>query len=512
MKSTHLPALIIACAALWAAPILAAQAVGSLKRNVNPAPYPHGNPVIRHMYTADAAPHVMPDGRVWMVTSVDSDEGGGYETMHRYHTFSSRDLVNWTDHGTIFRVEQVRPTDAPAVDKYALWAPDMVYRNGKYYLYYPVRILHSDRTNPNGGRVTTSYIGVAVSDHPAKPFTVITPRLEGTRGIDPAVFVDDDGQPYLYWGHHNVAKLAESMTELATKPVVMEIGTDIFMEASWMHKRAGRYYFNYHTKYNWQIKITKDNRTDPARAKSELGWSAGSSPLGPLVYGGTLNLEPGEGTSGGPRHPEGDFSPWRYTLSNHGGIVEFHGQDYLFYHTSALSSWRQDFFKAEGTWTQRSVCIDRIDYDAQGNPLLVKQTVEGVPAVKVDQPHEIKLLPAAATAGGGATLTGAVLATGDGGWLRFEQVALGTGYYYFDSALAAFTQPVQVEVRLGRPDGPLTGTATLSPADRAAGRGVAVTFLREARGRTDVYLVFRTGGPAAEVRFDSARFFAGAPL
>jgi len=105
-----------------------------------------------------------------------------------------------------------------------------------------------------------------------------------------------------------------------------------------------------------------------------------------------------------------------------------------------------------------------------------------------------------------------MLATGDGGWLRFDQVSLGTGYYYFDAALSAFTQPVQVEVRLGRSDGTLAGTATLSPADRAAGRGVATTFLREARGRTDVFLVFRTGGPAVEVRLDSARVFAGAPL
>jgi len=59
------------------------------KKNSNTAPYPYGNPVIKHMYTADASPHVMPDGKVWMVTSVDSENGGGYSTMHNYHTFSS---------------------------------------------------------------------------------------------------------------------------------------------------------------------------------------------------------------------------------------------------------------------------------------------------------------------------------------------------------------------------------------------------------------------------------------
>lgn len=191
--------------ALCAVALLTVSATGQQqgKPNVNTIPYPFGNPVIKHMYTADAAPHVMPDGKVWMVTSVDSDNGGGYATMHCYHTFSSSDMVKWTDHGEVFNLnDALQGKPEPKGQDWALWAPDMVYRNGKYYLFYPVRIAN-DALETAKGNNGESYIAVAVSDHPSHKFTVLNPRIEGTKGIDPAVFVDDDGQCYLYWGEHN---------------------------------------------------------------------------------------------------------------------------------------------------------------------------------------------------------------------------------------------------------------------------------------------------------------------
>jgi arabinoxylan arabinofuranohydrolase len=486
-----------------------AQSVGSKKQNVNSAPYPLGNPVIRHMYTADASPHVMPDGRVWMVTSVDSDQGGGYETMHEYHSFSSADLVHWTDHGRIFHIDDIRPADAPATDKYALWAPDMVYRNGQYYLYYPVRILHSDQTNAKGGRVTTAYIGVAVSDSPGHPFKVVNPRMAGTQGIDPAVFVDDDGQPYLYWGSHWAAKLTPNMTELAGKPVKLEVGTDRFMEASWMHKHAGRYYFAYHTKYDWQVKITAANADDPTRARSEIAWSVGDSPLGPFTFGGTLNYELGVNVKNGPRSPAGDFVPWRLTQSNHVGIVEYHGQDYLFYHTSALSSWRQDSFKGEGTWTQRSVCIDKINYGPDGAMLPVQQTIEGVPAVRIDQPKDMILSYSGTGSADGPRVEDFVI-TPDRSTLTFPQVDLGTGYYYFGVTHEPNAPTFTVEIHLDHADGPLVGTA-LPACDPATAGYQAVASLRGARGRRDVVFVVKWEGGTPALKLSHFHFFAGAP-
>lgn len=495
---------------LLISPLLLAQPSKAIKLNPNTAPYPLGNPVIRHMYTADAAPHVLPDGRVWMITSVDRDEGGGYETMSEYHTFSSADMVSWIDHGRVLHVDSIRPADAPKADKYALWAPDMIYRNGTYYLYFPIRILHTDKTGPNGGRSTSSYLAIATSKHPSQPFTVVVPRMEGTTGIDPSVFIDDDGQAFLYWGHKKVAKLADDMLSLASPVVELPIGTDIFMEASWMHKRGGKYYFNYHTKYNWQTKVTKENHDSPSRKKSELAWSVGNSPLGPLAFGGTLNYEPGVGVSEGPRHPEGNFPPWRYTLSNHGGIVEYHGTDYLFYHTSALSSWRQDYFKAEGTWTQRSVCIDRIEYAADGSPLPVRQTITGVAPVRVNQAFSIlPQLPDPASAKDCSQRQGRIVAR-DGSILPLKGVPLGTGYYYFRTLVHRSPAKARIEVRKDNSDGPLLGTILLDASSPTTNAGKAETFLREARGTSDVYLVFKAE-TGAEIEIEKPEFFAGSP-
>ncbi len=355
------------------------------KPNSNTKPYPYNNPVVTHMYTADAAPHVMPDGRVWMVTSVDHEDGGNYATMHKYHTFSSADMVNWTDHGEVLNVWDVIGADQePEGEDWALWAPDMVYRNGQYYLYFPVRIVHTEHGYEPGKRKVTSYTAVAVADSPDQGFKVLNPRIEGTRGIDPAVFIDDDDQPYLYYGNHYGVKLKENMYELDGKPVHMKVDDKHFMEAIWMHKRNGKYYVSYHAHYGKPI--NPENPDDPKRLKSLLNYGVSDSPLGPFKHGGTLNCELGVNVNEGPKLPGYDYVPWRLFQSNHGGIVEFHGTEYLFYHTSALSSWRQDEFKGPGTWTQRSVCIDEIKYRADGSILPVQQTLGSVDKVSIDQP------------------------------------------------------------------------------------------------------------------------------
>ena len=457
------------------------------KDNVNDKPYPFQNPVIRHMYTADAAPKVMPDGKVWMVTSVDSDAGGGYETMHCYHTFSSADMVTWTDHGEVLNIsdfEQVPGND------YALWAPDWVYHDGKYYLYFPMRIITAEKKHE-------AYIGVAVSDDPAKKFEVLNPKIEGTSGIDPAVFIDDNGEAYLYWGNRMVAKLKDNMYELATAPMKIDIGTENFMEAAWMHKHQGRYYLNYHTKYDWKVELNCNSIDDPKRAHSDLAYSIGNSPMGPLVYSGILNPEPGAGVADGPRHPDCDKVPWRFTLSNHGGVVEFHGQDYLFYHTSALSSWRQDEFKAEGTWTQRSVCVDSLNYTDNGDIIPVRQTIHGVAPVKVNQPFSIALSNKKIECSNGATL-------------KFDSVNMGSGYYYFKTKVLKAVPKARIEIRRDSPVGILMGTIHLDSNSMAHNNGMAETYLREANGTHDIYLIIEVND-GDNLQLDEIQLFAGSP-
>ena len=480
------------------------------KKNVNDKPYPYGNPVIKHLYTADAAPHVMPDGRVWMVTSIDDPNKPSYNNMHSYHTFSSADMVNWVDHGEVLHLNDVIPNQ-PEDEDWALWAPDMIYKDGKYYLYFPVRILKK------GQKGAITWTAVAISDHPSKRFKVIQLQIPGTKGIDPNVFRDDDGQIYLYFGARLVATLADNMIEFSSPIKTLELdsrktlenkefkemwtgksnakklNSQNYMEAPWMHKRNGIYYFNYHTQYGSDIKGHTD---DPTRRKSHLDYSMGNSPWGPLEYAGTLNKELGVGIKNGPRSSEGDFVPWRLTQSNHGGIVEFHGKDYLFYHTSALSSWRQDSFKAEGTWTQRSVCIDEIHYDKKGRALPVKQTLEGPNPVKVSQPYDIVLTKKCKL---------------QNNHIVFNNVNLGSGYYYFSAILPQDNCSGKLEIRLDSADGMLVGTCLVTPETLKSRNGLVETSIRDAKGKRNIYIIWK-GTEKELTNIENLIFFAGSPL
>lgn len=462
------------------------------KPNSNTKPYPYNNPVITHMYTADAAPHVMPDGKVWMVTSVDHEDGGGYSTMHKYHTFSSSDMVNWTDHGEVLNIYDVMGADTePKGENWALWAPDMVYYEGKYYLYFPVRIVLG-KDGGEGKRKVNSYIAVAVSDSPDKKFTVINKKIAGTRGIDPSVFIDDDGEKYLYYGSHYGAKLKDNMMELDGDPVKMDVDDERFMEAIWMNKKNGTYFVSYHAHYDKPIDPA--NPDDIFRNKSRLDYGVSDHPLGPFEYKGILNYELGVNVNDGPRVEGQNYVPWRLYQSNHGGILEYHGEEYLFYHTSALSSWRQDEFKGPGTWTQRSVCIDKIKYDEEDRIRPVQQTLGGVAKVIVKQPYELNLMVKP------KEVNTAVKN------LLFENIALGSGYYYAGANFNGVTSSFDVEVRTGAADGKLIGTLKVKKD------GITETFLRDANGTQDVYLVFKGNtGTGTTTELKSFRFFAGAP-
>ncbi|NME70628.1 family 43 glycosylhydrolase [Flammeovirga aprica] len=140
------------------------------------------NPIITHMYTADPSARVWDDGRLYVYPSTDVDPPRGCDLMDGYHVFSTNDMVNWTDHGEILHSRDVK---WGREEGGFMWAPDCVYRNGKYYYYFP---------HPSGtDRKTTWKTGVAVSKKPASGFKV-KGYIEGLDPlIDPNVFIDDDG-------------------------------------------------------------------------------------------------------------------------------------------------------------------------------------------------------------------------------------------------------------------------------------------------------------------------------
>ena len=156
------------------------------------------NPIVQTYYTADPAPMVH-NGTVYVYTSHDEDVTvRNFFTMNDWRCYSSTDMVNWTDHGAVLSYKSFEWSRGDA------WAGQCIYRNGKFYYYLPVN-------QKNGGNA----IGVAVSDSPTGPFkdALGKPLLTGYGYIDPSVYIDDDGQAYLYWGNPHLwyVKLNQDM-------------------------------------------------------------------------------------------------------------------------------------------------------------------------------------------------------------------------------------------------------------------------------------------------------------
>lgn len=168
------------------------------------------NPIIQTNYTADPAPMVY-NGTVYLYTTHDEDKTvRNFFTMNDWRCYSSTDMVNWTDHGAILSFKDFSWSRGDA------WAGQCIYRNGKFYFYVPVNM-------KNGGNA----IGVAVSDSPTGPFkdAIGAPLLVGYGYIDPTVYIDDDGQAYLYWGNPFLwyVKLNQDMISYDQKVGVVQV-------------------------------------------------------------------------------------------------------------------------------------------------------------------------------------------------------------------------------------------------------------------------------------------------
>ncbi|MFO7369733.1 MAG: family 43 glycosylhydrolase, partial [Bacteroidales bacterium] len=164
------------------------------------------NPIIRDQYTADPSARVF-NGKVYLFPSHDilAKEGmgrPGWFCMADYHVFSSDNLTDWTDHGVIVSQNKVPWVDSTS---YSMWAPDCIFRNGKYYFYFPA----NGTKEVNGRRMFG--IGVAIADKPEGPYVPEPEPIKNLPGIDPNIFIDKDGQAYIYWSMGNifVAKLKE---------------------------------------------------------------------------------------------------------------------------------------------------------------------------------------------------------------------------------------------------------------------------------------------------------------
>ncbi len=308
-------------------------------------------PLVSHIYTADPSAHVF-NGKVYIYPSHDIDAGiafndnGDHFGMEDYHVFSMDSITSEAkDNGLALHVK-----DVPWAER-QMWAPDAAHKNGKYYLYFPAK-------RANG----IFQIGVAISDSPTGPFIPEKEAIKGSYSIDPAVFKDEDGKYYMYFGgiwggqlqkYRNnkyaekneepkdyqsalgpiVARLSDDMKEFDEEPreikILDENGHEIlagdherrFFEGPWLHKYKGKYYFSYSTGDTHYI-----------------CYAIGDSPYGPFTYQGII-LEPVIG--------------W----TTHHSICEVDGKWYLFYHDSSLS---------KGITHLRSIKVTEINYNEDG--------------------------------------------------------------------------------------------------------------------------------------------------
>ncbi len=297
------------------------------------------NPIVRNQYSADPSARVFGD-RVYVYPSHDilATEGKGrvgWFCMEDYHVFSSANLTDWTDHGMLITQNKI-PWVKP--DSYSMWAPDCIERNGKFYFYFP--------TSPKD---TVAYgrgfrIGVAIADKPTGPFIPQPEPIKDVKGIDPNVFIDKDGQAYLYWSAGNIygAKLKANMLELDSEVKTLgELPTKGLKEGPYLFERNGIYYLTYpHV----------ENKTE------RLEYAISNSPLGPFKVTGVIMDESESGC-------------W----TNHHSLIEFKNQWYLFYHNKDYSP---KFDKA------RSIRADSLFFNTDGTIKKVIPTLRGIGVTK----------------------------------------------------------------------------------------------------------------------------------
>ena len=290
------------------------------------------NPVVKNQFTADPAPLVH-DGVFYLYTGHDEQaEGGEGFLMKDWLLFSTTDMVNWTSHGAALQATSFAWANGQA------WAAHVVEKDDKFYWY--VTVEH--------GSIPGKAIGVAVADSPLGPWkdaigeALITNDMTTQTNIfwddiDPAVFVDDDGSAFIYWGNSvcKWARLKDNMVELDGP--IHTIPLPAFTEAPWVHKRGDYYYLSYASQF-----------------PEVIDYAMSTSPEGPWEPKGRLNeLVPNSPT-------------------NHQGIVEYKDNWYFVYHNGRLPT---------GGEFRRSVCIDYLYYSDDNTLKKVQQTMRGVDAV-----------------------------------------------------------------------------------------------------------------------------------
>jgi arabinoxylan arabinofuranohydrolase len=308
------------------------------------------NPIVQTNFTADPAPMVYNDTFYVYCGHDETDTGSTWFNMREWRCYSSVDMANWTDRGSPMNLTAFTWANADA------WAGQCIYRNGMFYYYVPV--YHTTTKN--------RMIGIGVATKPTGPFTDARGTWLLSRYdccyIDPTVYIDDDGQaymyfgnPYCYWVRMNTDMISYS-GDTTRIPENATTFANCYGEAPWLYKRNGLYYLIW--------------AADNSNGKENIRYSTSPGPTGPWTYRGIIM--PTEGLNW-----VRPCTSW----TNHEGIIDYKGNSYFVYHNAGLPNSGTKGFT-------RSVCIEQFTYNADGTIPTIHMTLSGPPQVGTLNPYD----------------------------------------------------------------------------------------------------------------------------
>jgi arabinoxylan arabinofuranohydrolase len=433
------------------------------------------NPIIQTNYTADPAPMVHND-TMFLYTGHDEDNATGF-LMNNWMLYTSTDMVNWTDHGIIATLNNFSWQAGSA------WAAQTIERNGKFYMYCPLNY------NANG-RIS---IGVLVSNSPYGPFTdpLGRPLITGTSGAndyDPSVFVDSDGQAYIYWGGNGPcmwARLNADMISLSGGVQQASINTSgcpstaSYTEGPWFYKRNSNYYLA------WASRCCPEG----------IGYAMSTSPTGPWTCRGLI-MAPSDSSSG-----------------NHPGIIDYKGKSYVFGFNYSLLYSRIPYNPTKPE--RRSICVKEMTYNTDGTIQQVPWWGNRVPLPSVAQvgtlnPYDTTQAETICWSLGVRTQV-----CGEGGmnvdsihngdYIMVRGVNFGSGASSFIARVASYTSGGNIELRLDTTTGTLVGTCAVAGTSGWQTWATRTCAVTGATGTHNLYLIF-TGGTGLLLNFNWWKF------
>ena len=400
------------------------------------------HPIITTSYTADPAPYVHGD-TVYLYTTHDEDDAQDFK-MFDWLLYTSTDMVNWTDHGAVASLDDFKWYNS----NNGAWAEQVIERNGKWYMYCPI--------HGHG-------ISVLVADNPYGPFTdplngQLVWQREHWNDIDPTVWIDDDGQAYMYWGNPELymIKLKEDMihTEgsIVTYPKIKD-----YQEGPWFYKHGSHYYMAFAS----------------TCCSEGIGYAMSDSPTGPWTYKG--DIMPHSSRSNG----------------NHPGIIDFKGKSYVFGLNYELWRYKSEKMGQKYQHKERR-SVAEMHYNADGTIQKIDFWPEnGIAQVEDFDPY--KRVEAETMSWGEGLKTRKGKETGnmiltkinDGDYTKISGVEFGdAGAESFSASVLSVKKASSITLHLDKVDGETIGKAEFN-AD-----GLVTVPLSGAVGKHDVFFVF----------------------